>query len=99
MIEDNKNSFEVNLLNGFFKDNVLSKSGNYYKIKCPVEINMGNWACRGKIYNKKGKLIYYKATTWLHDISSNVDELSFIKWSMDGTHCAFYEYEHGERYE
>lgn len=95
----NKNNFEINLLDGFFSDNTLSESGHFYKMKHPVEINMGNWACKGKFFNKDGKLVYYNESIWLHNISVNDNKLVFVKWSLDGESCAVYEYERAKTYD
>lgn len=91
--------FNVNLLKGFFSNNVKSKTGCFYQIQKPIEVNMGNWAAKIKFYNNRGKLIYYRANSWGHDTSSNLDYLNFVTWGKTGDFCLFYEYMRGKVYD
>ena len=74
----------VNLQNKNFIGNL------HYKIKKPVEIRNGNWACKIAFF-LNNKLLYYSKETYANQLPSNNENFDIVYFSKDGELAIFIE--------
>ncbi len=82
---------KIYLMNGFVDIIPYNNKGNLiYKIKHPIEINNGNWACE-IIFFKSKEIFYHNSSTIALNISLIEDKLEFVYFSKDYEMVFFYE--------
>jgi hypothetical protein len=86
----------VNLQDGFVQLDTLSPNKQfYYRITEPVEVTMGNWGCNIKFCEISGKVIYYNAEVFAHELHIDTKaefEFNVVYWSKDGEVALYYEF-------
>ena len=96
-VRDSSKKFNYIGMKGLIELNSMSPSGNYYRFKEPIWLNMTNIGCKIAFYNNASKLIYYREGTFAHQIKPHII-IQFVKWSECGDYCLFFEFKDNSIY-